>query len=304
MVSGCSRTEFEMAEPNLEQFEQNAERSRADLAGTVDELRSRVSGTADDLRHRVSAESLKGDVKEYVDRTRHEMLQNIKRKASENPLGAVAVGTGVAFLGWRILRSIPAPLVLLGVGVALLKAGERDNPITGAAVSGMGHRQDHDSPGESASSTPSGVESVGARIGEAATGAGAQASRMASAAASAVSDAASSVYRGGVDATVLAGDQAQQAGRKAQEVFLDTLERYPLMVGGVGLAIGGFIAALLPITHAEQRLLGETSDDLKERATNAATEGYEAAEAAGRRVLKHVLGEAPEGDPSSEGRLR
>jgi hypothetical protein len=289
-----------MTEENLERFEQNAAQSRADLADTVDELRSRVSDTAEDLRHRASATSLKEEVKDYVDRTRKGMLQNIKRKANENPLGAVAVGAGMAFLGWRILRSIPAPLLLLGGGVALLRSGEQTH-FTPPSASGSEHEREEGRPGgERELGTGSSPESLTGRLGGAAAAAGSAASRTVSGAGSAVSDAVSSVYRGGADATAFARDQVSQATQSTHDTFLDALDRYPLIAGGIGVAIGGLIAASLPVTQAEQRLLGETSEDLNERASRAIAQGSQAAEAAGKRVLKQVLGESAEQEQTSE----
>jgi hypothetical protein len=280
-----------MAESELKRLEQDAQKSRADLAETVDELRSRVSGTADDLRHRVSPEGLKENLRGYVGRTQQEFVENIRQKASENPLAAVAVGAGVAYMGWRILRSIPAPLLLLGGGLALLKADGRGNGAGGTIAPGYGDRDDHDTVEGSQSRVASGVETARARVGEAAASAGEAARRMASTAASAVSDVASSAYRTGVGAAAYAGDQAAEARRKGQDILADTLERHPLLVGSVAVVVGALIGGSLPVTETEQRLLGEKSDEIKEQASKAASEGFVAAEAAGRRIVKQALGE-------------
>jgi hypothetical protein len=282
-----------MAETELGRLEQNAQRSRADLAETVDELRSRVSGTADDLRHRVSAEGLKEDLRQYVGRTRQEIVHTLKQRASENPLGAVAVGAGVAYVGWRILRTIPAPLLLLGGGLVLLKSGGQDG-TGGTAAPGYGAPNDVGTGDERKSNVASGMETARARVGETAANAADAASRMASTAVSAVSDVASSAYQSGVRATAYAGDRAAQAGQRTQDIFVETFERHPLLVGSVGVAIGALIGASLPVTEAEQRLLGEKSDEIKERASRAASDGYAAAEAAGERIVKQAVGEATE----------
>jgi hypothetical protein len=290
-----------MAESELNRLEQDAQKSRADLAETVDELRSRVSGTADDLRHRVSPEGLKENFRGYIGRTQQEFVENMKQKATENPLAAVAVGAGLAYMGWRIVRTIPAPLLLLGGGLALLKSGGRGNGAGSTTALGYGHLGDHDT-AEGGKRVASGVETVRARVGEAAASAGETARRMASTAASAVSDVASSAYQTGVGAAVYAGDQAAEARRKSQDILIDTLERHPLLVGGVSIAVGALIGASLPMTETEQRLLGEKSDELKEQASKAASESFVAAEATGRRIVKEALGETTFRDEESKTR--
>ena len=52
----------------------------------------------------------------------------------------------------------------------------------------------------------------------------------------------------------------------------DVLERQPLALGAIGLAIGAGIAAALPPTELEAEYLGETSDTVKQRATQFAAE--------------------------------
>jgi len=42
---------------SVEELRQASERSRAELAGTVNELREQITSTADDIRHKVSPNS-------------------------------------------------------------------------------------------------------------------------------------------------------------------------------------------------------------------------------------------------------
>jgi len=292
-----------MAVTSLEQLERETERNRADFSGTVDELRSRISGTADDLRRRVSPDSLKSDVKHYVDRTSQEMLHNLKRKASERPLEAIAVGAGLAYVGWRFFRNIPAPILLLGAGVALLRSSSSEGTPFVAS------RDEHSQSSESAlervgSAVSSGAAAIAAGVSDTVSDTAQAANRMASSATAAVSNAASSMYRGGADAASYAANQAAQTGHESRENFLNALERHPMIIGGVGLAIGAVIAASLPTTAVENRLLGEKSDDLKDRASKMGSEGYEAAKAAGQRIYDRALAQSSDQSPSDEAAQR
>src|SRR5690606_31746104 len=52
---------------------------------------------------------------------------------------------------------------------------------------------------------------------------------------------------------------------------------YPLVVAGLGAALGIFLAASIPASDAENRLFGAGSRKLKDRAQQAANEGIEKA---------------------------
>jgi len=277
-----------MSISSLEQLERDAERSRAEFSGAVEELRNRVSDTADDIRRRVSPESLKSEAKHFVDRASHDILHNIGRKASERPLEAIAVGAGLAYVGWRFLRNIPAPILLLGAGVALL----RSSSSNGGPFVASSHRSSDDSGNtfEKVGSAVSGkAAAMAAGVSDTLSETAQAASRMASTATSAVSDAASSMYRGGADAASYAVNQASQAGRTTRGNLLQAFERHPLIIGGVGFAIGAVIAASLPTTAVENRLLGDTSDDLKDRASKLGSDGYAEAKAAGQRIYDRTV---------------
>jgi len=49
------------------------------------------------------------------------------------------------------------------------------------------------------------------------------------------------------------------------------------VIGGLGIAIGAIIAAALPETKAEAKVMGQASDGLKQAANAAAQSGFEAA---------------------------
>ena len=77
-----------------------------------------------------------------------------------------------------------------------------------------------------------------------------------------------------------ARDRVSGAGRRAEEALSET----PLIVLAAGLAAGAAIAALLPRTRAESRLLRPVTDRARETARTA----YSAAKDAGRGRLDEL----------------
>jgi hypothetical protein len=58
---------------------------------------------------------------------------------------------------------------------------------------------------------------------------------------------------------------------------MEALDREPLVVGAIGLAIGAAIGAMLPHTRVEDETFGDTRDHLRDEAMASAQRGYEAA---------------------------
>jgi len=170
-----------------------------------------------------------------------------------------------------------------------------------------------------------GGEATGGGLGDRVAGA-------ASVAAQSVSDAAESAYHGAKEAVAgaaeavgstwegmretagTAGDRAyrlaqgaregaggalDQAGGTARRGWSWLVQEHPLVFGAIGLAIGAAIGAAMPRTETEDRLMGETRDDLARKlghGARAAAEavGEQAAEQYGRvrQALDTAAGEA------------
>jgi hypothetical protein len=72
-------------------------------------------------------------------------------------------------------------------------------------------------------------------------------------------------------ATSVSTDAARQATSRVARLA----QEQPLVLAGIGIAIGAALAAMFPVTEAENRLVGRTSDELKDRARGLANEGVE-----------------------------
>ena len=81
-----------------------------------------------------------------------------------------------------------------------------------------------------------------------------------------------------------ARERAIEAYDNARERTREGIDGAPLLALGGGLALGALLAALLPKTRAEERLLG----DVGGRITGGARDAFDAAKEAGREKLTEL----------------
>ncbi len=100
------------------------------------------------------------------------------------------------------------------------------------------------------------------------------------AATDAVSTAAES-FRSGTESVARraskAGDAVGDGAKRLNETISSAFAAQPLVAGALAFAVGAAFAASLPHTELEDELLGDTSDDLKEKAGVEAEHAYDAA---------------------------
>src|ERR1700694_5354557 len=179
-----------------------------------------------------------------------DFIRDLGEAARQNPLSAALIGMGV--------------LWLFTGGRTVERAGElvrrsRLDRIPDAA---------NDAFESARSSVKSGVDAIGERV---------------TSATEAVRDgsvsARDSASRLGRDYAGAASDYVRSMPRAGAEMFgtvrsslSDVFEAQPLALGAIGLAIGAGIAAALPSSEMEAAYLGETSDTVKAKAAEFASE--------------------------------
>jgi hypothetical protein len=300
---------------SLSDMEREAEHTRADLIHTVDELHSRVSPQA-----------IKEEVKAYARDTGNQLIHSLEQKARDNPLQTVAIAAGLAYPAWRFLINIPAPILLVGAGLACTQFGtaSRATPHDPNRRSGMGGDAESqqltgglkrtaqdassnlsqaaeglqekvaDAAEQAKSGVTAGLEAIRSRAAAAVSDTTESARAAASDTMTAATEAVSATYRSGIDAASRTGDQLSESFRQSKESLFETMERHPLLVGGIGLLIGAVLASALPVSQAENRLFGDTSDDLKDRARDMASEGFEVAKTAAQDLYQESVSRAQE----------
>ena len=87
----------------------------------------------------------------------------------------------------------------------------------------------------------------------------------------------------------------------AGQSFVDLCREQPVVLAGIGLAVGATIGALLPQTSAENRVIGAASDDVKARVRRVSAKVSDAAQSVYGEA-KHAAGTtmAPRRDAAAE----
>ena len=150
--------------------------------------------------------------------------------------------------------------------------------------SSVGHAAD--AAAETASHVAGGVREASASIAEHGT-------RTAGKAADAVASAYDATYDATTNAASRATDTLSNAatahamqekgtkwGSTLQQNIGEIFERQPLLLGAVGIAIGAGIAASVPATEAENKVMGGASDFVREAVSEKAAQVKEMADAA------------------------
>ena len=241
-----------------EQLERQTEQSRADVETTINELRARLTPG-----------QLIDEVLSYTRDGGRQFTSNLGRQVTDNPL----------------------PIVLMGAGLAWFLLG-RDT----AASNGNGFRAGSTSYGSGVGL--GGLGDAASRAGDAVQGAFGGVRHAAESASSAVTDTAqklgetaSSAYN---TASSKASDLAssatafeQKTVRAARDLMVQAKDQ-PLVIVGLGLAIGAVIGAAIPETDVENRAMGDIADEVKRDAKQVASEQFGRAKDVAQRFVEET----------------
>ena len=97
-------------------------------------------------------------------------------------------------------------------------------------------------------------------------------------------DASGRLYDGARETPKKVGDSVMQA----KDNLMSLVSDQPLVSGALGLAVGALVAALLPKTEAEDQLMGQAADSVKQAVGAVAAEEMEAAKNVAASVASTV----------------
>jgi len=198
-------------------------------------------------------------------------------------------------------RKNPLSAALIGMGVLWLFAGGRPAARVGEFVRGSGLDRIPDAAGNAFDSARStlrfGTDAIGDRVTSAS-----------GFVRDGVSDAVDSAPRYGREYADTASEYMASIPGSGAEIFdtirsnlSDLFRAQPLALGAIGIAIGAGIAAALPGTEIEADYLGETSDTVKAKAAQFATEQTDRVASVAENVVEAVKGEAAKQGLTLEG---
>jgi hypothetical protein len=208
------------------------------------------------------------------------VVSTLNEAIRENPLAAGLIGAGVC---WMLFSKFKAP-ALGGVADALKDAAGSIGSAAGSvgAAAGAGGR-----------SLASKASKTGSQLAEAATEFKDRAqdaiSALAPSDAPSIVAEAGDTMRAGLRSSVKMG---QRYGAAAQQTLRENLDRQPLLLGAIGLAIGAGIASAFASTQIENELMGEQGSAARESLQDLADEAKQFAATRAEEVMDAVQDEA------------
>ncbi len=293
-------------------------RSADELEREVRESRADLERTLDAIQDRLAPGQLVDQVARYLRENGAEFAHNLGDTVKRNPVPAVLVGAGLAWMTVSGLRRDDGLRRAADLAAAddELDDDDRDDPVSwsayeGGLATGWGGAEDDDDDsalseaarraraglGEAADRTREGFAEAGGAAEQAAGSAKAKLGRLARGARA----RAAGVRAGVAHRAQRTGARARHYSERAREGWLETLHRHPLVLGAVGVAIGAAIGAALPPSRREDEFMGDTSDQLKQRAWAAGREEYAKAKATAGEAYAAAEAEAEQQGLSREG---
>jgi hypothetical protein len=184
----------------------------------------------------------------------------------DNPISAALIGMGVL---WMFMGGSSTSLFGGGGRKSIFRSVDQSADVVGGVVSDAATRVGS-SVGRVADAAAETVSHVAGGIRQASAAVADRASRTAGQAADAIASAATSTAH-----------EVQETGSKwgntVQQNIAELFERQPLLLGAVGLAIGAGVAASIPTTETENKVMGDASDFVRDAVSEKAAKVREMA---------------------------
>jgi gas vesicle protein len=262
----------------------SSDQTPQEIEHEIERTRERMSSNIDALGERLSPDNLKQQAKEAIAGKAQDMVANVGDQArltggrvidfiTENPLPVAAVGLGAIWL-FSMRRGSRSEV-----------SGDR---MARFAYTGPERRQPDGRPGLGRRLVD-GADSVRHTVGDAASHAGQRLGEL--------KDRAEE--RAGQ-----LGGTARARARDAKGGARRMLQKNPLALAAGAVVLGVALGMLLPESEPENRLMGETRDELGDRISNVASRVKDAAIEAGRDVKETVREEIDQRAPEVTSTLR
>jgi hypothetical protein len=246
-------------------------KSPDEIEREVEEARANVRSTLGDIRHGLSPGQMIDQAMDYVRGSGGgEFGRNLGRSVRDNPIPVALIGAGI---GWLLLSDRSS---------GQRRSRETSGRHTGEYYVERERREAFDddrsegmlaSARDTASSMTDSarrmIHNVKDKVTEGASAAG---------------DYASSSG----ERIRHAGGRVRAVSGEAQRTVSRMIEEQPLIIGAVGFVAGALIGAAAPLSRTEERLFGETADDVRDRARQMAREGLSEAGAMAGEIVREA----------------
>lgn len=270
---------------STEQLEREAELSRNQLAASLAELRS------------ITPSRIMDEILAYAKSGSAELLRGLGNQVVEHPLPATLIGAGLA---WMIMSNGSSRRgTAYDTRSRTASNGDwfsKTKQAASSAAESAGGRASSAMHGlrDSAQSTMSGIgDSFDSATGAVKERAQSAMSSLSDTAAG-IGDSLSNAY-GAVTGSVASAahsiapsqDELMQAGQRIWDFCKDQ----PLVVAGLGVAVGAALGAAIPETDAENRLMGGAADQLKQKAQDFVADPLKNANQMAKSVGERIIDE-------------
>jgi ElaB/YqjD/DUF883 family membrane-anchored ribosome-binding protein len=259
----------------------------AQLEQEVDQTRGRIEDTLEQLRRRLRPGSLVEDALGFASENGGgELVRSLGQQVSANPLPVALMGVGLAWLMISQNRS--------GAGArqdSLNRSGKRTEAMTNYDQDRRTGMDDSKSSRGMMDNARERASDMMGRARDTTSGAYDKVSRSVSSAAGSISSA--------------------MPNTRSISTFM---QEEPMVLAGLGIALGAIVGAMLPSTEIEERYLGPVADTAKQQATDVAreqwergkqmaAEGWEEAKDAAQRTWEDAKGEAQQSWENTQKRV-
>lgn len=257
-----------------------------EIEGEIEHTRSEMRETLDAIQRRLTPGQMMDEVMTYFRQGPGAFASNLGRTVRDNPIPVALVGAGLAWLAMsgsrhRLSRDgqdaeDEAQYYYASAGggdyaaaagaeqAAYASTGGTYHP--GPAASGSAYRPTGGETGEYGPGTSYGYSSSSYEAYEEEEGRQGRIGRMTG---------------GARERMSRIGGMAREQGQRARSGFTEMVDEQPLLMAAAAFVLGAALGALMPTTQREDRLIGETRDDLAHR---AAAKGRAGIERAGQAV--------------------
>jgi len=248
-------------------FDAQSEKSPEMLEREIDAQRSSIGNLVDALENKLSPGQLIDQALAFTKGNGGEFFTNLGNTIKANPV----------------------PTVLTSVGLLWLMMGQNRRPVPGSGHSmfdDLGERLSGmaESVSDTLGNAKAQVQDKVHQVQDSASRLKEKASHLTDSVSGKVSAAGQQVNMGTHDAT----DAMRRQTRNVQSGFNYMLKEQPLALAAIGIAIGAMAGAALPTTERENRLLGQASDTLTDKAKHMASEGYDKASEIGKEFVNDM----------------